>query len=212
MTYAVVVPTVGRPTLTALLDSLAASHGPLPAHVVVVDDRPDQVALDGPAGLAALPAPPPRLVEVLVVRRGGGRGPAAARNVGWRAVGQSCEWIVFLDDDVVVSQDWLSELADDLQQPADVAGVQGEITVPLPRDRRPTDWERSTAGLQTAAWITADMGYRRPVLEQLGGFDERFPRAFREDADIALRVQRCGGRLVRGRRRTTHPVRSVDRW
>ena len=59
--------------------------------------------------------------------------------------------------------------------------------VPLPTDRRPTDWERNTAGLAGASWITADMAYRRTALEAVNGFDERFPRAYREDADLALR-------------------------
>ncbi len=35
--------------------------------------------------------------------------------------------------------------------PATVAGSQGRVRVPLPEDRRPTDWERGTAGLATAA-------------------------------------------------------------
>ena len=202
-TFAVVVPTVGRASLTRMLESVAASAGPLPGRMVLVDDRRQP---------AELPAPPDRLARLVTVRRSGGRGPAAARNVGWRALEPRYEWVVFLDDDVLVGPEWLQQLAEDLRQPADVAGVQGRITVPLPPDRAPTDWERSTAGLQTAAWITADMAYRREVLDVVGGFDERFPRAFREDADLALRVQRAGGRLVRGQRRTAHPVRPADRW
>jgi HAD superfamily hydrolase (TIGR01662 family) len=186
-----------------LLSSIAESQGDLPDHVVVVDDR------GRPADLPRFPA---RLAGRVSVRGSGGRGPAAARNVGWRAVPATCEWVVFLDDDVLVGNDWLTTVKADLDQPHDVAGVQGRISVPLPADRRPTDWERTTAGLQTAAWITADMAYRRRALEQVSGFDERFPRAFREDADIALRIQRTGARLVRGRRRTTHPVRPADRW
>jgi histidinol-phosphate phosphatase family protein len=153
-----------------------------------------------------------RLAELVTVRRSGGRGPAAARNVGWRSVPAAVEWVVFLDDDVLVDRDWLTAVRTDLEQADDVAGVQGRVSVPLPPDRRPTDWERTTAGLETAAWITADMAYRRRTLEQVSGFDERFPRAFREDADLALRVQATGARLVLGRRRTTHPVRPTGRW
>jgi GT2 family glycosyltransferase len=55
------------------------------------------------------------------------------------------------------------------------------------------------------------MAYRRDALARAGGFDERFPRAYREDADLALRAQRLG-ELVRGTRRTVHPVRAADRW
>jgi HAD superfamily hydrolase (TIGR01662 family) len=83
--------------------------------------------------------------------------------------------------------------------------------VPLPAGRRPTDWERNVHGLETARWATADMAYRRAVLAAVGGFDERFPRAYREDADLALRVVGAGHRIVRGRRLVTHPVRRADR-
>ena len=201
--YAVVVPTVGRPSLGTMLESMVASGDRLPDQVVVVDDR---------SRPGELPAPPAALAARMVVRRSGGRGPAAARNVGWRAVDQGADWVVFVDDDVVLGRDWPARLRADLRQPPDVGGVQARITVPLPADRRPTDWERVTRGLADAAWITADMAYRRAPLVQVGGFDERFPRAFREDADLALRVQRNGWRLVRGSRETIHPVRPTDRW
>lgn len=200
---AVVVPTLGRPSLTALLDALARSEGPEPRQIVLVDDRRES---------GRLPAVSLALAPLVTVRRSGGRGPAAARNVGWRAADPATEWVVFLDDDVVVGPDWRARLAADLDQPPDVAGVSGRISVPLPAGRRPTDWERSTKGLEFGAWITADMAYRRSALAAVGGFDERFPRAFREDADLALRVQRSGGRLVRGARQTVHPVRPADRW
>ena len=158
--------------------------------IVVVDDRPGpRQDLDPPDS--------PRLAGVTVLHSGG-RGPAAARNVGWRAT--ETDWVAFLDDDVVVSENWLADVVRDLDQPASVAGVQGRITVPLPADRRPTDWERGTAGLETARWITADMAYRGDVLRLVGGFDDRFPRAFREDADLALRVLDAGYGLAQGER------------
>lgn len=197
----IVVPTIGRPSLDVLLDALAAADGPRPAEIVLVDDRP-----------AGEPLRPdrPGLPPVRVVRTGGG-GPARARNLGWRTA--RTEWIAFLDDDVVPDPDWYARLADDLAAlPAGAAGSQGRVRVPLPADRRPTDWERGTAGLATSSWITADLAYRRPALAAVGGFDERFPRAFREDSDLALRVMDTSARLTRGERWITHPVRPVDRW
>ena len=203
--YVVVIPTLGRPCLQACLDALAAADGPLPRQVVLADDRrdtPDPLPVTVPAPLAG------RTVVVTLE----GRGPAAARNAGWRAA-EPADWVAFLDDDVRVGPRWRAELAADLAGlPADVAGIQGVIDVPLPPDRRPTDWERGTAGLATARWITADLAYRRSALLAAGGFDERFPRAFREDADVALRLLDLGWRLQQGRRRTTHPVRPASRW
>ncbi|WP_133917782.1 glycosyltransferase family 2 protein [Streptomyces sp. NBC_00582] len=204
LAHSVVIPTIGRPCLADCLRALAAADGPRPEEVVVVDDRPEP---GGPLPLAAAGTLRGRVRTL----RTGGRGPAAARNAGWRTVGTP--WTVFLDDDVQVLPDWSRLLAHDLAAagPA-TGGVQGRLTVPLPRDRRPTDWERGTAGLEGAAWATADMAYRTAALTQVRGFDERFRRAFREDADLALRVRDAGWRLRRGRRTTRHPVRPADRW
>jgi histidinol-phosphate phosphatase family protein len=196
--YDVVVPTVGRASLRALLDELDAQRSARRGNVIVVDDRRDPVP-----GLAVQE----RHLSVLPVSSGG-RGPAAARNAGVRA--STARWVVFVDDDVMPTPSWTADLERDLaaaEAAGMVAATQGQIVVPLPRDRRPTDWERNVAGLETAQWATADMAYRRDVLDAVGGFDERFPRAYREDADLALRVAAVGLQLVRGTRVVHHPVR-----
>jgi len=204
MNITVVVPTIGRPSLAALLHALAASSGSPPEQVLVVDDRT-------PAAEPLPVAVPDRLADRVKVLTGPGRGPAAARNVGWRAA--HTDWIGFLDDDVVPAADWLDRLAADLDGlPAAVAGSQGRIRVPLPADRRPTDWERNVAGLETARWATADLAYRRAALAAVGGFDERFPRAYREDADLGLRLVRAGWTIARGERYVIHPVRPAGAW
>ena len=123
MTYDVVIPTVGRPSLRTLLARLAELGVPSERLRIVEDDGPRS-------------------------------GPAAARNRGWRA--STAEWVVFLDDDVVPGLDWRERLEADLAAAADeVAAVQGRIVVPLPADRKPTDWERSVQGLESAQWATA---------------------------------------------------------
>ncbi len=196
----VVIPTAGRDSLAALLQALVAGHAAerLGGRVIVVADRRSIDATK----LRTLGA------EVL---QGPGRGPAAARNAGWRAAG--AEWVAFLDDDVVPEPDWAQQLLEDIGSlSASVAGSQGVVRVPLPPDRPPTDWERNVAGLERARWATADMAYRRAALAAVGGFDERFERAYREDADLGLRLVRAGWRIERGRRTVAHPVRAADPW
>ncbi|WP_269856914.1 glycosyltransferase family 2 protein [Streptomyces sp. RPT161] len=203
--YAVVIPTVGRPSLNVCLAALAESVGPLPRRVVIVDDRPLDDCNPLPVTV------PTALCERVEIVASCGNGPAGARNAGWSATTEP--WIVFLDDDTLPSGNWARELARDLSRAGpEVGGVQGHIRVPLPSHRAPTDWERCTASLATARWITADMAYRRQALEAVGGFDERFRRAFREDSDLALRVKDAGWTLVVGDRQTEHPVRRTDRW
>jgi len=194
VSFEVVIPSSGRPSLGALLEALDGLH----ERVVVVDDR-------------ECAQPPLAVPELVRVARGPARGPAAARNAGWRACGSG--WVVFLDDDVEPEPGWPVRLEAELDAAApDVGGVQGRIVVPLPAGRRPTDWERNTHGLEAARWATADMAYRRVALEAVGGFDERFPRAYREDADLGLRIQAAGWRIVTGTRTVRHPVRPARAW
>jgi len=190
----VVVPAV-RADLVARL--LAALERDGLGEVVVVWDSAEPAPALGP-GVRVLPGPR--------------RGPAAARNAGWRAC--AAEWIAFLDDDVVPRPGWTAGLLADLAEAArspQVAGVQGRVVVPLPPDRPPTDWERNVARLaDTPGIITADLACRRAAIAQVGGFDERFARAYREDTDFELRVRGAGWRFVRSARRTIeHPVRAA---
>jgi histidinol-phosphate phosphatase family protein len=196
----VVIPTIGRDSLQQLLETLGEVGGSEPEEVIVVDDRPG-----ADVELAITCRWPLRML------RSGGRGPAAARNVGWRAA--RSRWVAFLDDDVAPLPDWLDRLADDLHaaEAVSAAGSQGILEVPGALDGSATDDERRTQRLATARWITADMAYRRDVLVATGGFDQRFPRAYREDSDLALRVTSICHRIVEGSRRCLHPV-AASTW
>lgn len=132
------------------------------------------------------------------------RGPAAARNCGWRAA--AGEIIAFTDDDCIPASDWLRagvRAFDGL-----VAGVSGRVVVPLPPD--PTDYERDAAGLSRSVFVTASCFYRRDVLSIAGGFDENFTLPWREDSDLYFRLLRLGCKLIEAPEAVvTHPVRPV---
>jgi histidinol-phosphate phosphatase family protein len=202
--YDVVIPTIGRASLETLLRALAEGDGPPPGAVIVVDDRPC-CELAGP-----LPLPRGLALPLYVVCTGG-RGPAAARNAG--ALRSEAAWIAFLDDDVVPDPHWKARLAHDLADaPAEAAASLGRVRVPAPDAQRPTDHERSVLRLAQARWIAADVALRREAWRALGGFDERFPRAYREDTDLALRIEAAGLSSVAGRRTSTHLLRPGSTW
>lgn len=195
----VVVPTYNRaPVLQQCLDSLAAQDYAGRWQVIVVDDGSTDAT---PEVLRSFPS-------FLHVRQEN-RGPAAARNRGIREA--SGEIIAFTDDDCLAPADWLSRLADGYARHPEVAGVGGYLEAPMEmlRDNRFAQFERSVgrdeygagseevlAGFDCPAGGTNNMSYRREVLLDIGGFDETFPFAAGEDADLKLRVcQRCASLL-----------------
>src|SRR4029450_13372470 len=121
---------------------------PAPSCIVIADDRRDAA---GQLDLPATTAP-------LLVVRTNGRGPAAARNAGWRAA--DTDWIAFVDDDVAIPVDWCRQVVKDLVDlPESVAASQAWIYVPAPAGRRPTDAERRTMNLSRALCISRDTAY-----------------------------------------------------
>lgn len=132
----------------------------------------------------------------------GTRGPAGARNVGWRNA--KAPVIAFTDDDTAPDRHWLREglAAIDSERCA----VSGRTVVPIEGEL--TDHARMTQGLESAEFITANALVPRKLLEELGGFDERFTRPWREDSDLHFRLLDSGVTIVRAPRAVVvHPVR-----
>ena len=205
----VVIPTFRRPDVLCrcLAAVMAQTLERSAFEVIVVDDG--QTA-DTQALVEALCAQPGAPV-VRYVRPRQGQGPAVARNVGWRAAYGRV--IAFTDDDTVPAPDWLASGERDLV-PGLVA-VCGRVNVPPLEgrtDERPTDHELTTRGLETAESVTANAFVRRSALLAIGGFDERFRRAWREDSDLQFRLLRDAGPVGRSDRAVVlHPVRP-ERW
>ncbi len=129
-------------------------------------------------------------------------GPAAARNLGWRAA--SGEIIAFTDDDCLPAADWLKNAMEAFIPGVD--GIAGQLIVPLPEN--PTDYEFDVSGLQTSKFITANCFYRRSALQAVGGFDEAFTYPWREDSDLFFTLLENGFRLEEAPTAVViHPVR-----
>lgn len=180
--------------------------------VIVVDDG----SQDGTAGALAAADP-----GVRVVRNEASRGPAAARNAGWRAA--RAPLVAFTDDDCQVTPEWLEALLE-VADAHPGAIVQGPVTAhPDERDSYgPFSHTLENQSLGRG-FETANILYPRVLLERLGGFDEAaFSRAGGEDTDLAWRAIEAGTQPRWSHRALVHhavvqlgplgKLRSARRW
>lgn len=200
----VVVPSFGRPALLqrCLLALCAQDLEPGDYEIIVADDGPDPATAQTAKAMAGQPGcPSVRYLPVSATQ-----GPAGARNLGWRSA--SAPLVAFTDDDTIPHPGWLRAGLEALGTGADAA--VGRTIVPTPEP--PTDYERGVAGLERAEFITANCFVSRRALERVGGFDERYERAWREDSDLQFALLEHGLRIVAAPAATVvHPVRPA-RW
>jgi mycofactocin system glycosyltransferase len=170
----------------------------------------------------------PAAIEATVARAGGGaqlvrhdasRGPAAARNTGWRAA--TAAVVAFVDADVEPEAGWLPALLAHLADPA-VAAVAPRVA-PLPSSttpawlaayeqvRSPLDLGPDEATVRPGSRVpyvpTAALLVRRDALAAAGGFDEAMPHG--EDVDLVWRLAAAGSTVrYEPRAVVRHPVRA----
>ena len=206
-TVSVVVPTWRRPALLErCLEALVRQTlSPLHYEIVVCDDGPDEATRALVERIAD--AHRARGLHVHYLPITATQGPAGARNAGWRAA--RGDIIAFTDDDTIPDPRWLeaglSAMAVD-----GACAASGAIVVPLPE--RPTDYEANASGLERAEFATANAFVTHSALIAVGGFDERFTAAWREDSDLQFSLLDAGGHIVKAPEAiVVHPVRPA-RW
>jgi glycosyltransferase involved in cell wall biosynthesis len=142
---------------------------------------------------------------------GTGEGPGAARNRGISAA--DGKWIWFIDSDCVAEPDALSILLKHTHDP-NVAAAGGSYGNMRPdsllaciiHEEIIARHDRMSSDVDFLA--TFNVLYRHDVLNEVGGFDERFLKA--QDAELAYRVRARGYALrfdARSRVRHFHPTR-----
>ena len=203
---AVVVPTCGRLHLLerCLAALCAQSLDPSRYEIVVVDDARGAACRATVIQWAARARG--RGPAIVYRATAGAEGPAVARNRGWRAA--HANLIAFTDDDTEPSFDWVERGLNAFEGAVDAAW--GRIIMPISSD--PTDYERDAQGLESAEFVTANCFCTRQALVRIGGFDERYRLAWREDADLYFKLLSSGARIVRvDDAVVVHPVRPA-RW
>ena len=171
----------GAGVLPALFDSLERQTlGREQYEIVVVDNasRDATAEISRARGATVLHEPKP--------------SRAGARNAGVRIA--RADLIAFTDADCVASPGWLSELVEALGEHPLVAGPVHLTTGEPPNavERFESLWRfAQEVGVKDGWAATANLGIRRSVHDEIGGFDVAY-RHIGEDADYCLRARASG--------------------
>ena len=121
------------------------------------------------------------------------KGPVAARNIGWRTAENALIW--FVDADCVAEPEALDRLLPHVAD-REVGGVSGSYGIMNPQSLlacliHEEIIERHRSMSQQVNFLaTFNVVYRRAVLEEVGGFNERFLKG--QDAELSFRVSAAG--------------------
>jgi GT2 family glycosyltransferase len=169
--------------------------------IVIVDNASQDESIE----IVPIMAP-----KAVLLRESKNLGFAGGVNAGIRS--SHGQWIAVLNNDTELQSDWLAECAHAIQNHPDAAFFACKILDFADRDRLYSAGDCYLRGgigyrrgqemidredFQKECEIFSASGcaavYRRQVLEEIGGFDERF-FAYLEDVDLGLRLQTAGYR------------------
>ena len=201
----IVVATCDRPHLLShcLASLISQRFDPSRFEIIVVDDRPNSCTRDIATDWA-MHAKRSGL-KLTYLPSNGPHGLAAARNRGWRAARGAV--IAFTNDDTVARVDWLKNGWNAFDK--DVQAVWGRVVIPYSNAQG--EYERHPNARERTEFAGANCFCRKQALEDMGGFDERFELAWREDADLYFRLLNRSERIVHAPSAVmTHPLRPTS--
>lgn len=195
---AVVIPVRSRPDLLErCLDSLTRQDFPIAAcEVLVCDDgshddlRPVVSKFKG-------------LITRIRLLRQEAKGPAAARNLGFRS--STADLFVCVDSDVICGPRFLAEIVDALSRNYDWVGAEATVLAEKDGLSPLEDAPEGKGGI----FISAASGYRATALRKVGGFDEAFLLPACEDVDLGMRLTKLGKFGYVHEAVVYHPTRQV---
>ena len=122
-------------------------------------------------------------------------GPAQARNRSWRAVNKEIDIIAFTDGNCVPERNWVEEVIKPFQD--DTVGATGGAYKTLNPENilarffgMEIAWKYSKISGDIDAHGTYNLAIRRKILEEVGGFDERYKKPSGEDWDLTYKISR----------------------
>jgi len=189
--FSIIIPTSRQPALLfRCLDALGRQT--LPRHqfeLIVVDDAstPETAAAVDLFSRQISRSGGP--LEVRYLAQPAERGFAAARNRGWRAARGKV--VVFTDDECIPRPDWLLAVLPSFERGAQVVTGQMHLTDGTAASRKKNlYWESNEL-------ISANCFCRKTALERVGGFEEAFDLAWREDQDLQFKFIGAGIPIIK---------------
>ena len=199
----VIIPVYGKSDFTyRCLKSMHLNPSNTPYEVIVVDDcSPDNTTeMLG------------KVQGVKVVRNEKNLGFLQSANQG--AAVATGQYLLFLNNDTIVTPGWLDELTKTLEDDASIGVVGSKLLYPdgslqeaggiIWNDGSAWNYGRHGDPNRPEYCYARDVDYcsgaslmvRRALFEAAGGFDERFVPAYGEDSDLCMHVRNEGWRVV----------------
>ncbi len=178
---AVIIPVRNRSDfLRDCLNSLVTQDFPIKQCEVIVCDDYSEEDLEPLIKMFR-----PHLPKLKLLRQQEHRGPAAARNMGFRS--SIADIFVCVDSDIICHPQFLTELFKTLEANSEWVSAEATLT-PIGGSVSPL-WDAPVG--EGKAYLSSASAYRSEALRQAGGFDEIFP-FYCEDAELAARLLLLG--------------------
>ncbi|RLG21351.1 glycosyl transferase [Candidatus Micrarchaeota archaeon] len=201
--FSIVIPTYNSlKTLRRTVDSIVKQDYPKNLYeIIIVDDGSN----DGTAEYLKEISRKYKNIRFFTQKNS---GPAKARNRGVRAA--KYEYIVFTDADCLVPKNWLSTYEKEIKRHPEIPIVGGflEASEEKIKENNHALFEyfknrviygqgekEYIGGFETPGCVTNNVVYKKDVFIKLGGFNENFPVAAGEDADLKLRAAEAGYKM-----------------
>ena len=198
----IIIPVYGQHVMTyTCLKSIAETCANESIEVIVIDDCSPE-----PAGEALR-----SITGIRVVRNDTNLG--FLKNCNKAAAMATGEFVLLLNNDIIVTPGWLAALKEVWAMRDDVGMVGAKLIYPdgrlqeaggiVWRDGSAWNWGRNQDASKPAYNYLREVDYtsgaclllKRDFWLELGGFDERYVPAYYEDTDIAFRIREAGKKV-----------------